>query len=423
MITEVEDTVVPAWVKQPARKVSKTIWTLNVGNYEPEICAHTYPLINLYAKKIGAEFRVLDERKFPDFPVTYEKMQIHTYGANSEWNLYIDSDTLVHPNFYDPTCLIGKETVLHNGKDVSAARYQPDAYFRRDGRYVGACNWFTVASDWCLDLWQPLDIPLEQALASIYPTVDERNFGITPEHLIDDYTLSRNIARYGLKFTTNYEVCELFKMTPNLLWHQYLYTGPEKLVALREALVVWSLSSAKLKRAHAIQGLVTVPELAWLGEQARGKQNIVEIGSYLGRSTRALADNCAGTVTAIDDFKGPRDISMTEDERNGILQRFQRNMEGCDNVRAIVCDHTGIKQLPLCEVDTPVPPDMIFIDGAHDLQSVKRDVEWALTVIKPGGLLCGHDFQQQSVRQALLCTVPNVRTFPLGEDIWWAIAK
>jgi hypothetical protein len=66
---------------------------------------------------------------------------------------------------------------------------------------------------------------LEEAYKRIYPTVSELNTIITPDHLIDDFTLSRNIAKYGLKFITFRDVlAKLGYPNPGFLWH--LYTIP-----------------------------------------------------------------------------------------------------------------------------------------------------------------------------------------------------
>lgn len=244
----------------------KVVWTLNVDNYAPEITALTYPLLEHYAQKIGAEFRIISKRKFPDWPVTYEKLQIHELGKEYDWNIYIDSDALVHPEMFDPTNHMTKDTVGHNGKDMAGNRWRYDEYFRRDGRHFGSCNWFTMGSNWCLDLWKPLDITLSQALDNIFPTVEEMapttfvkdregkrildhkgNFVmaekeiITKEHLIDDYTLSRNIARYGLKATT---VVDIQKGRPDAgyyLWHIYGVKIPEKVRQMQEVMKLWGM--------------------------------------------------------------------------------------------------------------------------------------------------------------------------------------
>jgi hypothetical protein len=185
----------------------KSLYLLNIDNYAPEVTAITYPLIHHYAKKIGAEVVMIEERRYPGWPVTYEKMQIHRLAQErgGDWHIYLDSDALVHPETPDWTNFIPRDTVLHNGYDMANIRWRYDYPFWRDGRNIGSCNWNTTASSWCLDLWRPLeDITMEEALDNIYPTMDELNCGamIRRDHLIDDYVLSRNIARYGLKLQT-----------------------------------------------------------------------------------------------------------------------------------------------------------------------------------------------------------------------------
>ena len=220
--------------------LKKTIYTLRVNDYAPEICSLTMPLMQAYADKIGADLVVLTERKRPDWPITIEKFQVAEQAKlrGDDWSIFIDADTLINPEFFDPTELMKKDTVAHNGKDMNLVRWKPDNYFRRDGRWWGSCTWLVIASDWTVeDLWQfPTESP-EKTFDQISITVEEHNSGqCHREHLIDDYTLSRNIARYGLKATT---VLELLGQqgwkTPEgrnfnpYLWHIYTRTWEEKL--------------------------------------------------------------------------------------------------------------------------------------------------------------------------------------------------
>lgn len=223
-------------------KIKKTVFTLSVDNYSPQITELTYPLIKQYADKIGAEFYVISERKYPDMPVTYEKLQIYDLGREmgNDWNIFFDSDTLVHPETIDFTTQIDKSTVMHNGWDMASVRWKYDNTFLRDGRNIGSCNWCAIASDWCLDLWHPLDISYEEALDNIYPTPLELKSGITREHLIDDYTLSRNIARFGLKFKS---ISDLLKERglegSSFFWHQYTIPVEEKVISLKKVIKDW----------------------------------------------------------------------------------------------------------------------------------------------------------------------------------------
>ena len=83
-----------------------------------------------------------------------------------------------------------------------------------------------------------------------------------------------------------------------------------------------------IEKALAIDGWMSPAELQWLAEQAIKHYRIVEIGSHLGRSTRALADNTPGTVYAVDTWYGPMDISIPIWEREKIYDQFLANMNG-----------------------------------------------------------------------------------------------
>jgi hypothetical protein len=142
--------------------------------------------------------------------------------------------------------------VLHNASDVASVRWRYDEYFLRDGRNIAGGNWFTVASDWCRDIWHPLeDMTLEQAVSRITVTVQEHNAGMKPEHLIDDFVTSRNIARYGLKFTTLRELWKKMELTlmpdekhilTDTMFHIYATPEADKVAALKAKLKEWHLS-------------------------------------------------------------------------------------------------------------------------------------------------------------------------------------
>lgn len=233
--------------KPKVRRLKKTIYTLNVNDYEPEITAFTYPLLMQYAEKIDADFFVIRERKYPDWPIDYEKMQIHELGREhgNDWNIYIDSDCLVHPDFFDLTNFIAKDTVLHNGIDMANTRFKYDQYFWRDGRNIGSCNWFAIGSDWCIDLWRPFDdLTLQEAVANIYPLHEEllsTGRCQRAEHLITDYCLARNIARFGLKLVTTQQIQTTLSVTGYCLHHEYQVSTSEKITKLKEVLKQWKI--------------------------------------------------------------------------------------------------------------------------------------------------------------------------------------
>lgn len=233
--------------REPAspRTPKTTVYTLNVGKYEPAITELTYPLIAAWCRKLGAEFHVMTERRWPEWPVVYSKLAIYELEqqVHSERIAYVDSDALIHPDFFNPFEHLPRDTVAHNGKDPASIRWTYDAYFRRDGRNIGSCNWLALGSDWTLDFWHPIeDLTPEEAIARIHPTVGEHNSqAMDPSHLIDDYTLSRNIARYGLKHTTLVDMCARFGMNMGnpYLFHVYAMDAAQKVEKMKATMKTW----------------------------------------------------------------------------------------------------------------------------------------------------------------------------------------
>lgn len=202
----------------------KVLYTLNIGGYVPEITALTYPLIDAYARKIGAERVQITTRRYPGWPVVYEKLQIHRLAQENkaDWHIYLDSDALVHPDTPDWSNFLPMDTVAHNGIDFANLRWRYCEVFRRDGRHVGSCNWNTWASSWCIDLWRPLEMGPAEAIDRIFPTQGERGSGvIEPSHLVDDFALSYNIARHGLKVQTLIALEKQLGIEGDYFFHAY----------------------------------------------------------------------------------------------------------------------------------------------------------------------------------------------------------
>lgn len=169
-----------------------------------------------------------------------------------------------------------------------------------------------------------------------------------------------------------------------------------------------------ISHALTISGWMSEPELEWLAEQASRCQRIVEIGSYAGRSTRALADNCPGIVYAVDIWAmGPwaRDIDWMTEEKADQYEKFRANMSPYIETGKVI----PIQATSLAAAARVTQLfDMIFIDGAHDYESVLDDIlAWAP---KTSDILCGHDYDHEGVKFAVNYLVPN-HTNPVG-TIW-----
>ena len=184
----------------------KLIHVVNINDFFPELFALTYPTIRSYAERNGYMINMITERKFPDYPINYEKMQVYEDGKDAEVNILCDADMLIHPEFPDVTTFLKRDSIAFNDNYNISWKYHVDRirYFMRDGRDVGIATNFVVSSDWTHDVWEPL--PLSQKdiedLAKKEATEGEndptqRGWG----HYADEFALSYNMAKYGLKYT------------------------------------------------------------------------------------------------------------------------------------------------------------------------------------------------------------------------------
>lgn len=167
-----------------------------------------------------------------------------------------------------------------------------------------------------------------------------------------------------------------------------------------------------ITNALAIDGWMSDPELVWLAQQAQTHKVIVELGSYLGRSTRAIADHTEGFVIAIDDWQGPRDVEKVDIDLWEQFNFANAALIAAQKIRPVRFDHTNLQQLSIS-----FEPDMIFIDGAHDYMSVMRDIDWAKKCVKKG-LICGHDAAFEGVALALQEQFPHYKVIQ-GASIWY----
>jgi hypothetical protein len=414
----------------------KTIFTLNLNGYAPEITNLTYPLIEAYAHKIGAEIHIITERKFPEWPVTYEKMQIFELAQQMEndWNIYLDSDTLVHPDTPDLTAILPRDTVGHYWSDFAPVRWKSDRFFQRDGRNIGSGNWVAVASDLCIDLWRPLDdLTPKQAIGNIFPTIAERRTGlIDASHLIDDYTLSRNIAKFGLKFKRLKTLFEDvgFEQGGYFFYHHYLFDAKQKVEELKKVLRQWGICEllgydfpeTPIDKAEKIMGWMSRPELEWLYEKANSQANIVAIGNFMGRSTYILCSGCLGSVYAVDPFRFSGEWAKFISPNLGLKPGDDFSAEFLKNVGHFE-NLVTIKESSRSATANPkIPPeiDMLFVDGDHSYGGCLDDLNcWAPRTKK---LICGHDFNDPmypGVKQAVFEYFGADRVMQGPDSIWY----
>lgn len=142
----------------------------------------------------------------------------------------------------------------------------------------------------------------------------------------------------------------------------------------------------------SVEGWLYPEEGRWLFSAARSlpsRANIVEIGSYKGRSTCCLALGCRGRgkrVFAIDSFDGGPDLPRADS-----FAQFQSNLErlqAAKQVQPIV----GLSTEAAKTWEKPI--HLLFIDGSHFYEHVMADFASFFPHVVPGGLVAFHDVQQ-----------------------------
>lgn len=144
-------------------------------------------------------------------------------------------------------------------------------------------------------------------------------------------------------------------------------------------------TAARWKFPGDVPGWLLESEGRALASLAAGKQ-VLEIGSYCGRSTICMAQTARG-VYAVDTFD-----SRATGEVHETYQAFVANLNRyglSDRVAA----HRGLAADVVPGLATVGGFDLAFIDGAHDYASVRQDADLARSVLKPDGLLAFHDYR------------------------------
>lgn len=171
-------------------------------------------------------------------------------------------------------------------------------------------------------------------------------------------------------------------------------------------------------------GWMSLEELHWLEQQASSSGVIIELGSWMGRSTLALCQGCPGLVFAVDHFQGAPGCSAYVEamEPGGpvkVRRSFLRNTrEHIESGRLLLVEKDTRDALPFLEqlLQPRGGADMIFIDADHSQSAVMHDIHGSLRILRGGGLLAGHDFNE--VKAAVMGLLPDHQRGP-GSLWYW----
>lgn len=138
---------------------------------------------------------------------------------------------------------------------------------------------------------------------------------------------------------------------------------------------------------------MTASEAHKLQQLAEGRR-VLELGSLHGYSTRVMA-SASAEVWSVDWHYGDESSKFGD-----TLESWTRNTADLRR-RGLVVGLVGRFEqiLPMLRRESF---GGIFHDGAHDAESVARDLELALPLLAPGGWFAAHDWGVYGVTDALL---------------------
>ncbi len=156
-----------------------------------------------------------------------------------------------------------------------------------------------------------------------------------------------------------------------------------------------------------------------LAKQARG--NILEIGSWVGKSTSYIAngvrlnrhkphfktvDNYFTNTDEWESFYGESLNDKPEWSRNIYLKHIQRPGGVIESLRENLTDRNLLSSVEILKGDFLTLEftkkfELIFCDASHDANEVRRNLPKIISLLEPNGILVCDDFRYSNMFEAL----------------------
>jgi predicted O-methyltransferase YrrM len=145
-----------------------------------------------------------------------------------------------------------------------------------------------------------------------------------------------------------------------------------------------------IRQCYQVPGQMWPVELGWLYDTFSKSRSHAEIGTYCGRS---LLASCAGMhpssrAVSVDDgsqWQNPKWVEQIQAATINLL-----------NVTVTQIRCRSIHAARECQLFGRTF-DSIFIDADHHYAECRADIEAWMPLLKPGGIICGHDYWTQDV--------------------------
>lgn len=114
---------------------------------------------------------------------------------------------------------------------------------------------------------------------------------------------------------------------------------------------------------------------------------MVEVGSYLGRSTASIVETAEKNnikIVSVDLWELNAKLFESYGSRVPKLKEFRKNVPSAKIIQ--------LESLTAAQCFRPKSLSGVFLDADHSYEAVKADIEAWLPLIKNGGWIAGHDY-------------------------------
>lgn len=156
---------------------------------------------------------------------------------------------------------------------------------------------------------------------------------------------------------------------------------------------VTSAKDERLAKAALINGWMESVELEWLYDNAAGKELVIEFGSWCGRSATALL--AAKKLVCVDHWRGSHEHKHIM-EGLDVYAEFTKRFKGEITSGHLVVERGDLRDETFAaQLDGKYRSlaDMVFVDASHLRADVRSDIVLADALVKPGGVVAGHDYR------------------------------
>lgn len=175
-----------------------------------------------------------------------------------------------------------------------------------------------------------------------------------------------------------------------------------------------------MEMAYQIPGMLWPVEQGWLYDAFAKSSEHAELGSYCGRSMFCAASGA----------EEPMNVVCVDDFRESPVPEWPRRVFQATADMLMDWGPVSIELVRLSTVDAfrmmaeqERSFDSLFIDACHEYAECKADIENWSTLVRPGGLIAGHDYSPR--HPGVMDAVNETGAFEVVPEtrIWFRLAE